>query len=109
MAKKDQKKIDTLASARSRYTKGSKEYNRIQNNINELSGVSKRHDTSNALTSKQMAIAKAGRSEIVAGQKFGVVKKAVAKAEKGYGKTKKKIDKALAGVKTKKRNYMAGD
>lgn len=93
---KNQKDIDTLASARSLYEPGSQQYNRIQNSINKLSGVKKRHDTKNAPTNEQMKIAKKGRQEIMAGMS------PIAKTASMVlmGNTDKEIEKALKGIKT---------
>ena len=67
--KEQQSRVDKLAIARDLYGKGSREGLQVQNQINKIFGIDKRHDVSNAPTAKQMRIAKAGRSEIVAGMK----------------------------------------
>jgi histone H3/H4 len=108
--KEQQSNVDKLALARDLYGKGSREGLQVQNQINKIFGINKVHDVSNAPTSKQMRIAKAGRSEIVVGQKIGAVKKAVARAMEGSDKTSKNIKTALNTSKHKKRKtIMAGD
>jgi ATPase subunit of ABC transporter with duplicated ATPase domains len=113
MAKDKQKQIDKIASARKGLTKGTKEWNNLSNQINKLSGVSKRYDTKNALTHRQMAIAKAGRSEIVAGmkaQKTGIMDVASKVINKESDKKwKKKADTAYAKEGRKNKTRYAGD
>ena len=92
MAKnKKQADIDKLASARSLYEKGSKRHNEIQNSINKLMGVSKRHEVKNAPTHEQMKIAKSMKNEITAKVKskkrldmFGTAVNTVMKKSKKY-------------------------
>lgn len=113
MAKDKQKQIDKIASARKGLTKGTKEWNNLSNQINKLAGVSKRYDTKNALTHRQMAIAKAGRSEIVAGmkaQKTGIMDIASKVINKEFDKKwNKQENKAYAKEGRKNKTRYAGD
>jgi len=70
-------------------TKGTKEWNRTQNFINRSLGDSKRHSNKNALTEKQMAIAKKQKSKILA----------EASVKKKTKKTLKALGKAVAHAK----------
>lgn len=112
MANRNQKQIDKIASARKGLTKGTKEWNNLSNQINKLAGVSKRYNTENAPTHRQMAIAKAGKSEIVAGmkaEKTGIAniasKVLSGETDKKWGKA---TNKAFAKAKKDKTRY-AGD
>ena len=70
-------------------TKGTKEWNRTQNFINRSLGDSKRHSNKNALTEKQMAIAKKQKSKVLA----------EASVKKKTKKTRKALGKAVAHAK----------
>ena len=70
-------------------TKGSREYNRVQNFINRALGNSTRHSNKNALTEKQMAIAKKQKSKVLA----------EASVKKKTKKTRKALGKAVAHAK----------
>jgi len=111
--KEQQKKVDTLAKARDLYGKKTREGLQVQNLINKLMGVNKVHDYSNAPTAKQMRIAKAGRSEIVAGmkaQKTGIMDVASKVINKESDKKwKKKADTAYAKEGRKNKTRYAGD
>lgn len=69
MAKVDKKKIDEYAKARDSYGLNTKEGARIQNQINIMLGSSKRRDTSNLPTAKQMKIAESGKKQVLAENK----------------------------------------
>ena len=109
-----QSKVDKLAKAVKLYGgAGTREGADTQNRINKIYGVSKRHDTSNLPTAKQMRVAGKMKKIVLATakaeEKIRPVKKAVAKVMKGSNKTTRNVKTALAGVKRKKRNYMAGE
>lgn len=108
-----QSKVDKLAKARDLYGKKTREGLQVQNRINKLMGVNKVHDYSNAPTAKQMRVAGKMKKTVLATakaeEKIRPVKKAVAKVMKGSNKTTRNVKTALAGVKRKKRNYMAGE
>ena len=70
-------------------TKGSREYNRTQNFINRALGNSTRHSNKNALTEKQMAIAKKQKGTVLA----------EASVKKKTKKTRKALGKAVAHAK----------
>lgn len=111
--KEQQSKVDKLASARDLYGKGSREGLQVQNQINKIFGINKRHDVSNAPTAKQMRIAKAGRSEIVAGmkaQKTGIMDIASKVINKEFDKKwNKQENKAYAKEGRKNKTRYAGD
>jgi hypothetical protein len=69
MAKVDKKKVDEYAKARDSYGLNTKEGARIQNQINIMLGSSKRRDTSNLPTAKQMKIAESGKKQVLAENK----------------------------------------
>ena len=110
--KEQQSKVDKLASARDLNGKGSRQGLQVQNQINKIFGIDKRHDVSNAPTAKQMRIAKAGRSEIVAGMKAEKTGIANVASKVLSGETDKKwgkqTNKAFAKAKKDKIKY-AGD
>ena len=112
------KKKITLKQAvahRKTLTKGSREYNRVQNFINRASGSKVRHSNENALTEKQMAIAKKQKNTVLA--EASVKKKAkrtLAQVGKAAAHAKKKgtekaINKAFAGIKKKKAKKRIAD
>jgi len=111
--KEQQSRVDKLAIARDLYGKGSRQGLQVQNQINKIFGIDKRHDVSNAPTAKQMRIAKAGRSEIVAGmkaQKTGIMDVASKVINKESDKKwKKKADTAYAKEGRKNKTRYAGD
>lgn len=117
MAKKltatEQSKVDKLAKARDLYSgKGTKEGASTQNLINKIFGIDTVHDTSNLPTAKQMRIAKAGRSGIVAGMKAEKTGIANVASKVLSGKTDRKWGKATneAVAKAKKdKTKSAGD
>ena len=111
--KEQQSKVDKLASARDAYGKGSREGLQVQNQINKIFRINKVHDVSNAPTAKQMRIAKAGRSEIVAGMKAEKTGIANIASKVLSGETDKKWNKqenkAYAKEGKKNKTRYAGD
>jgi len=93
----NKRKIDVHAKARDSYGLNTREGARIQNVINAELGSKKRRDWTNMPTANQMKVAKAGKSEIVAGIKadrMALIAMGVMK-----GNSDKEIDKALKNAR----------